>query len=490
MLLLIAVFAACAGGAMSDPEGTEETARERECFERALTTALASDEVKDALKRFPGQKAPDLRSIIEKGRADIWARVARAHGRVRELEARRSALRRRIAETDPGVRAASDPVENELIRLSNTWAALSPEADRLGLLPEYDPAAALAAIASRLGNATGGARTFTPPEPGQPRPRSASIDIARPLTRGLQELLTRRQLDPRSPHVLAPVFRLAENLLAALNGGSDQTRRVHGGLTSLHRDIVSLEAVLDDSEADLTEALTIAALANREYGTLTNELDEAWQRLADQLLNDGILDALRLALNDSLKDLYTICMPVVDAPALSEPLAADKPVTTPAIETVQRLLDHMRGASIGVAGPRGAGKSTLIDAFCSTAAMPGAVTSQSQQEKPWLGLRVSAPVEYEPRDFILYLFAELCRRVVPGAESEIQPPPIAAPTSPRTLLRLCLAAVAVAGGFAAGWVGCWSLRRSGRIRHPPGRLAASWQASSCSSPSRFSMLGR
>ena len=407
---------------MSDPDSIEETARERECFERALSTALASDEVTEALKRFPGQNQPDLRSDIENGRPDIWARVARAHGRVRELEARRSALERRIAETDPGVRAASDPVENELIRLSNTWAALSPEADRLGLRPQgYDPATALAEIGRRLGSATSGARTFTPLEPGQPSPGNADTASGRAWTRRLQERLTRRQLQV--------------------------------GLTLLERDITSLEAGLGDEEAAITEALTIAAQGNREYGTLTNELEEAWQRLEEQLLNDGILDALRLALNDSLEDLYTVSMPVVDAPALSEPLAADKPVRTPAIATVQRLLDHMRGASIGVAGPRGAGKSTLIDACCATAAMPGAATSQSQshQEKPWLGLRVSAPVEYEPRDFILYLFAELCRKLAPGAESELQPPPVTPPAHPRRFLRLCVAATAVAGGVAAGW---------------------------------------
>ena len=68
------------------------------------------------------------------------------------------------------------------------------------------------------------------------------------------------------------------------------------------------------------------------------------------------------------------------------------------------MLKNMPGGSIGIAGPRGSGKTTLLRLFCGPKK-----SLDTLKDKPVLPVLVSAPVEYQPRDFILYLFSSVCR---------------------------------------------------------------------------------
>lgn len=69
-----------------------------------------------------------------------------------------------------------------------------------------------------------------------------------------------------------------------------------------------------------------------------------------------------------------------------------------------RLLNAQSGASIGISGPRGAGKSTLLRSL-TAGNLPvkgkNAITGYT-----------AAPVDYDARDFLLHLFATLCRQVL------------------------------------------------------------------------------
>jgi hypothetical protein len=60
--------------------------------------------------------------------------------------------------------------------------------------------------------------------------------------------------------------------------------------------------------------------------------------------------------------------------------------------------------SAGLAGPRGVGKTSLIEYFAGRAAGDGL-------HRP-LKVTVAAPVQYEPRDFVLHLFASVCEAVI------------------------------------------------------------------------------
>ncbi|MFD0688833.1 hypothetical protein [Actinomadura fibrosa] len=65
---------------------------------------------------------------------------------------------------------------------------------------------------------------------------------------------------------------------------------------------------------------------------------------------------------------------------------------------VEATLDRSDSASIAIAGPRGAGKSTLLRSLV--------------QEPDQFALKVSAPAEYVPKDFLVELFQRLCEKYV------------------------------------------------------------------------------
>ena len=419
-------------------------------------------EVKVALDRFQQRGAAQLADAIEAERADIWRRVSRARLRVRQLDAYRAKIERRIGETNPQVAELSSAIEREYLRLVTIWTTLRREAELLGVEAEgVSPDQALGDIRRTLAEAKYGSSSAT--EPGG---RSAPISAA-----GSAGQAADSAPSPGRSTRTAIGARLASVLLAPFGRMRDKRERVRLAVSRLQLDIETLQTALREIAAAISRMVILAAERDPEYLTTTAELHEAWQRLEDGLLNDGILDTLRRTLNNYLEDLYTIHMPFAAAPALGDPVVLDRPVETSAMRDVRGLIDRMRGASIGVAGPRGAGKSTLIDAFCSGTAARSAAgaaaagTAVGEPPRPWLGLRVTAPVDYAPRDFILYLFAELCRRVADGQADSMTGPDLSGPGS-KPILRMILASAMVAGAVSAA-AGALLVARSVRAGQPP-----------------------
>jgi hypothetical protein len=87
-------------------------------------------------------------------------------------------------------------------------------------------------------------------------------------------------------------------------------------------------------------------------------------------------------------------------------LATDDPrhtIGTAARERLEQFLRHKSSGSIGLSGPRGAGKSSLIRVSCPD----GDLSSEGL-----FGVIVTAPVEFEAREFVLRLFGRLCAAVL------------------------------------------------------------------------------
>jgi hypothetical protein len=114
---------------------------------------------------------------------------------------------------------------------------------------------------------------------------------------------------------------------------------------------------------------------------------------------------------------------VSTSPGLSEVYDSINRVPTESAAELRELLARLDGASIGIAGPRGSGKSMLIRQYCEEDGV--ADENLGEISENWLGgqgsaqdtshnLRcmVAAPVDYAAKDFVLHLFATFCQSVI------------------------------------------------------------------------------
>jgi len=147
----------------------------------------------------------------------------------------------------------------------------------------------------------------------------------------------------------------------------------------------------------IADELGLSDLQNREE-ILNRAIDDA-------LREKGVKPALREIINDFMTPRYDMTLSGVNAQGLSEVFDTAYEISTPARQKLHRMLERMPGGSIGIAGPRGAGKTTLIRSFCRT-------TEQELKEKPVLPVMMAAPTDYDARDFLLHLFSTVCHEVL------------------------------------------------------------------------------
>ncbi|GAB3137948.1 hypothetical protein [Microbispora hainanensis] len=118
---------------------------------------------------------------------------------------------------------------------------------------------------------------------------------------------------------------------------------------------------------------------------------------------DLVVPTLRLALNQARVDRLSRRFAVKASPGLGDLHSTLYYVPTPVEREVGELIRQLTGGSIGIAGPRGSGKSSLLGLYCA----PRRHASSAD-----ICCLVSAPVDYLARDFVLHMFAALCRSVV------------------------------------------------------------------------------
>ena len=150
--------------------------------------------------------------------------------------------------------------------------------------------------------------------------------------------------------------------------------------------------------ASLTDLKKTSGLDQLEIELSAAELE------IDKTLTQKINGELRSYLNSQTKLSYETKLRILRAPGLAEVFDKVSTINTSSRASVEFMLNNMPGGSIGIAGPRGAGKTTLLRLFCGKKRV---LTELKQM--PVLGVLVSAPVQYQARDFILYLFSATCR---------------------------------------------------------------------------------
>ena len=166
-----------------------------------------------------------------------------------------------------------------------------------------------------------------------------------------------------------------------------------------------------------------AARENREYRALETEC-ESQQREAQAALEKAVLAAALTALNEAVVAATAPRMRAASLDGLRSALTDDKVVVTEAFGQLTSKLQERSEGSFGIAGPRGVGKTTLIKFLATGAGLPppdSADGGEAAARKPRLGVVVSAPVRYQARDFVLYLYAELCKTVIgPDADEALR----------------------------------------------------------------------
>ena len=137
------------------------------------------------------------------------------------------------------------------------------------------------------------------------------------------------------------------------------------------------------------------------------------------LREKGVAPFIREQINAGTVDRYSDRLGFGDD-GLPELRAFEHEIPTDASEHLAELAHRLQGGSIGIAGPRGAGKTTLIRAFC---------TPKSAEDRR-LTTIIAAPARYDARDFVLTLFSRLCETVLAGERNPV------AQGVPRLLVRI------------------------------------------------------
>lgn len=159
--------------------------------------------------------------------------------------------------------------------------------------------------------------------------------------------------------------------------------------------------------AMLVIAIVVTAIAlllrTSPGGLLLARVDLAMART--ELVNafrdhsDRLVPFLRSVTNDARLGRLGYEFQVGESIGLGEVHDPQFVVETATAKELEELIGSLSGGSIGVAGPRGTGKSTLVRG----------VGRDDPDRRVDLTCLVSAPVNYAARDFVLHLFAEFCR---------------------------------------------------------------------------------
>jgi hypothetical protein len=139
---------------------------------------------------------------------------------------------------------------------------------------------------------------------------------------------------------------------------------------------------------------------------LETDLDEASRIHINALSEHGVLPKIRILLNKLQKNYYSLDLAVRSAPGLQADNVQFRVETTGSRNLIQLLGAMPDGGSIGIAGPRGSGKTSVLQAVC-LGRLP-IRTSGARSRRRQLAVMVTAPVEFSSREFLLHLFATLC----------------------------------------------------------------------------------
>ncbi|WP_433303201.1 hypothetical protein ACQP2F_11360 [Actinoplanes sp. CA-030573] len=139
---------------------------------------------------------------------------------------------------------------------------------------------------------------------------------------------------------------------------------------------------------------------------------QAWNEWSAAVVDLGVLPLISAKVEPLTRRSYDTELPPVSVERLGDITEGVQFVATAESDRLSRTLASTLTAAIGVSGPRGVGKTTLLRRF-------GDQRIGSSTDN--LMLFVSAPTSYNGRDFLVHLFARLCQAVLPPGDVTTEP---------------------------------------------------------------------
>jgi hypothetical protein len=162
--------------------------------------------------------------------------------------------------------------------------------------------------------------------------------------------------------------------------------------------------------------------------------DKALEHLRETVLLPRVREHINLQMRSgSLEESFQ----VTSAPALVDLSERKHLVATASIKRMDRATAAIPTGSIGISGPRGIGKTTLLRRFCDS--------RFAHPNQPDLRILIPAPVQYDARDFVVHTFGRLCDAVISVSGEAPRPARWNATRLLVRLLGLLGAATALAG---------------------------------------------
>jgi Predicted ATP-dependent serine protease len=138
--------------------------------------------------------------------------------------------------------------------------------------------------------------------------------------------------------------------------------------------------------------------------TISDSIKQYKDILEEEISNEGILPEIKSSINKQFSPSYENELVLSSIDMELNGYNPKYEIPTKSKEKLDRFLNGVSSGSIGISGPRGVGKSTLISSFCTK--------KIENTNGNVLSLITCAPVDYEPRDFLLHLFSLVCKEVL------------------------------------------------------------------------------
>ncbi|MEU7526289.1 NACHT domain-containing protein [Saccharothrix sp. NPDC042600] len=131
----------------------------------------------------------------------------------------------------------------------------------------------------------------------------------------------------------------------------------------------------------------------------------AWEALVESLVENGVLPMVAARVEVLAERSFDTRLPDASVKRLGDLTESAQFVPTDTSARLNRMLDAMAGGAIGLSGPRGIGKSTVLGIFGDR---------RFGGNPDDLTVVVPAPTDYDSRDFLVHLFSRMCLAVLPA----------------------------------------------------------------------------